>query len=1089
MFNKMSLMEKLISDENIYLAIYSVESYIFNKELYSEKDLKDLRLLKDIFNISTISKWIEKVRTRILELIDNDSLYINVEVYFKPKKFDDNKVVFRPLHIANLLDQIVSVSMMNVLVYDVDSEDHIVMSGLSRLIPHYFYGNRVSSEPEMLFKNWTEQYKTYSSLSNELFAQYHDSHEYRFEVNLDLIDFFPSINPTALYNYICDKLPINITDEEAVLFKKIIEKLMFTKVTNLSSALDRERYYIKHKKAIYKKETFALGIPQGMPQAYLFANLCMIEIDKIYTEEFQGRNLFYVDDSVIFTNEELSGEIFTTHINNINEKIEKWVESLTGAENKLPAELVRFHSKIEYQIVVHSSDGKSTFTNIKDSHEGEIYLRSISRETSKAAFDLNTSYSDEESRILRNKITTINEVIESEIIRITTLLNEIEQSENQTELKSNQAYLKKLVRYKKFFKYRKTEMQYREDDDVINLRNSLIKELKAVIESGNEQGINQFFDQYNEDILGALIGFVFKNSMKPIEENLELIDLLVKLNLLLFGSSNETTSYIYKAYKQYIEGKTYHKDNVDVYESIKGMISLQFPVFKKKNESYIIEYMLTKMKSYKGRDILDQVFLEGDLKKIMYLVNANTDEIRRRVLNAIFSYGFQVELNDMLAISKQANRKLTYGELRILVMLRNKRFKYKYLDYLIDEIDSAELTKGIDYTILQVLKIFKTFIMDPMKIDSTIQVHKYTCDIWKNGSKYLYFYTLHNQEHAVDLIQNAIKIVRAVDYIQISQSDYHILFLACYLHDISMVTFPSLDILQEDRTETNLMAYDLLCGILKLSYENHLDDARSIKKLLKEFYNRMDAFFEGEVRKNHAKDSGREIRHRRELSFIDRALREVIAEVSEAHGSDVREIYMKKSTATNSLVSKKFMEIILRLADLLDMSNYRVSRTILNNNLNNMTELSAFHWLSHVLTEGYELRTEYYPNNNAKKSFLNIRSITEKITLLVSVNLSQLTQDTIKCKCKNVRMNSCYDNKLELICGEKCNQETCNFLCKWFVIKNEYLFMELDALQKYLNSLPDNYYESKITVEIKVNDKTRLSEQEFGIIRGYTNKH
>ncbi len=128
-----------------------------------------------------------------------------------------------------------------------------------------------------------------------------------------------------------------------------------------------------------------------------------------------------------------------------------------------------------------------------------------------------------------------------------------------------------------------------------------------------------------------------------------------------------------------------------------------------------------------------------------------------------------------------------------------------------------------------------------------------------------------------------------------------------------------------------------------------------------------------------------------------------------------------------------------------------------------MTELSAFHWLSHVLTEGYELRTEYYTNNSShEKSFLNIRNITEKITLIIFVNLSQLTQNMIKYKCKNVRMNGCCDNKLELICGEECNQETCNFLCKWFVIKNEYLFMELDTLQKYLNSLLDNYYSSKL---------------------------
>jgi len=92
-------------------------------------------------------------------------------------------------------------------------------------------------------------------------------------------------------------------------------------------------------------------------------------------------------------------------------------------------------------------------------------------------------------------------------------------------------------------------------------------------------------------------------------------------------------------------------------------------------------------------------------------------------------------------------------------------------------------------------------------------VHKYTCDIWKNGSKHLYFYTLHNQEHAVDLIQNSIKIVKAIDYIDISSNDYYILFIACYLHDISMVTFPNLDSIQLDNYNTNKIYSDFVAQV------------------------------------------------------------------------------------------------------------------------------------------------------------------------------------------------------------------------------------------------------------------------------------
>lgn len=60
----------------------------------------------------------------------------------------------------------------------------------------------------------------------------------------------------------------------------------------------------------------------------------------------------------------------------------------------------------------------------------------------------------------------------------------------------------------------------------------------------------------------------------------------------------------------------------------------------------------------------------------------------------------------------------------------------------------------------------------------------------ENGSKHLRFYTLHNQEHAVTLIKVAVRWIHALSLFNLKRSDYFILFAACYLHDISMVTLP-----------------------------------------------------------------------------------------------------------------------------------------------------------------------------------------------------------------------------------------------------------------------------------------------------------
>ena len=88
-------------------------------------------------------------------------------------------------------------------------------------------------------------------------------------------------------------------------------------------------------------------------------------------------------------------------------------------------------------------------------------------------------------------------------------------------------------------------------------------------------------------------------------------------------------------------------------------------------------------------------------------------------------------------------------------------------------------------------------------------------------------------------------------------------------------------------------------------------------------------------------------------------MRELVAEVSEAHCADERNIYGTKSNASSQLMSIKFDKILLRLADLLDMSCYRVSKPILHHNVEQMSEESAFHWISHLLTRGYRLHTKY----------------------------------------------------------------------------------------------------------------------------------
>ena len=1079
--NELSIRERLFSKRNIYLALYSVESFISNRELLDKGDKEELNRLKDKFDEENIEKWIEKIQERLYQLID-DIHYLQAKIFFKPKKYDieNDKVVFRPLHSSSLLDQITAVAMLNILIYDFDADNKISMSNFSRLIPHNFYGNRVAYEPEKLFKPWQEQYKEYTSKANDYYKNFHENGEYRWEVNLDLENFFPSINPVCLYNYIVQQIPVEYGEEDKNMLCKILEKLIFVEIEKLRKE-DLE-IYLGEKK--HKSCKFAIGLPQGLPQSYFLANLLMVEVEKFYKKILPGEMLFYVDDSAVFTNEIIDIEDFGQKIKIINEAINEWMNRLYENESQfISLELLSFVAeKIDlYGIKIHPPGDKSTISNIADSKKGEIYIHCIGRETSKTAFDINTSFSDEESKILLNKTESILKVVNRELDQIDLELKDEQLKEEDKKYK--ESYKKKLVRYRKFFKYRYKDLQFREKSDTQSLQEELLNDLKFLDDNSDRQSsLSEFFELYNEDTLGATIGFVLKTMREMGEDYSALTKNVVKLNQLLFGKNNKNSSYLYVAYKEYIEQFKYEISEVSAYTTLKKIVKERTTYVRKKTDNLKTNFVKNELKKIRGeypvKDIMGQRFYNT-----ANLVMTNSCEIQRQCINAVLSGLMQIEISDDVVLQKNNNRKITYSELRILIYLRNNHFALEDFEKAKEDFVQDEYQHAIDYSIIQVLSVFRTFVSVPAYIDNLILVHKYTCDVWKNGSKHLYFYTLHNQEHAVDLIQNSLKIIRAIDYIDISKNDYYVLFIACYLHDISMVTFPDLDSIQSGSFESNKIYSDFVKNIREEFEKSNLAK-RPVKKLLKEYYLKVDSFYEKLVRDNHARNSAIEIRNRHELSFIDSALREIVAEVSEAHGYNVKDIYKIKSTASSRLWSSKFTKIILRLADLLDMSNYRVSALVLNHNLDNMGDVSRFHWLSHLVTTGYEIETDYYLDKGKKANFLEKNSIVEKVMLRVDVELPQLTHEN-PYGCTMMALESIDKTTIKVKCGKKCTSDKCNFLCKWFVQKNYYLFLELAALQEYLESLPDNYFKPEIEVVVNSSERNRLSSKQFTLLKKY----
>ena len=422
--------EYLLSDENIYHAIYSLKSYVFEYDLLCQEDRILYHRLQDKFDEKYINIIILKVKDRIIELLREDK-YIEAEVYFKPKKITEDGIIeFRPLHTTDLITQIAIVSMLHLFIYEIpDKEDDhlkLKLSNLSRLIPSDFYGNRVSVKPEYLFKPWKQQYQKYNQNSNEALTRYHTSLEYKYEVTLDLKNFFPTINPIIVYYYIIAHLPAYLEEKELDLLKQILRKLLFCKLkTKLDKRITEQYFKVNEKLESDKGEItedlrsygFVRGIPQGLPQSYFFGNIYMISVSKIFKEKFPGKSYFYVDDSVLFTNYVLEeAEQFKDQLKEINNCLQKDAEEKIKNHKEdnhsiYPKGTEEFYeNKRLYGVEVHL-DGKSTYSRLDSLDKSEVYLKCISREMSQVGSDFFKMYSDEENKNLEAKLDILSQQV------------------------------------------------------------------------------------------------------------------------------------------------------------------------------------------------------------------------------------------------------------------------------------------------------------------------------------------------------------------------------------------------------------------------------------------------------------------------------------------------------------------------------------------------------------------------------------------------------------------------------------------------------------------------------------------------------
>lgn len=473
--------QQITSPEEIYKAIYSLESYIFEKHLLKNADYQDFILLQDKYNEEFIDKFTQKCIKRIKTIINSDTLF-DCYIFFRPKKYKKktDEVEFRPLHSASLTDQICMVVLLSALMFD-DSSDKRKLSAISRLLPANFYGNIPSLKVTEVFKPWNKQYKDYSSDTIDASRRFLNNKKFKNELTLDLERFFPSVNPAFIYNFILSKWSVNAFENDIDCLKIILAKLLYFNV-DIPSSL-KKYYYPPSLKP--KKLAYNIGIAQGLPQAYFFGNICMSVIASDIKKQFKGESFFYVDDSVVFTNEEVNQQKIDCLVENINEKIEEY----THLPDINHVDLLKHQEQTSdvYELNIHPLGEKSVFNPIKPIDS----LSLLAAPASTFHSEMRTSQDEFEDIGLLKKAIALLEAVDKLI----------------KDNKNNKAELKRLNRFRKFYRNRVNILKHAQSlDDFVDE-----KDINAFI---SKYGLNappknsDFFDLLDNDV------FLFESQLK-----------------------------------------------------------------------------------------------------------------------------------------------------------------------------------------------------------------------------------------------------------------------------------------------------------------------------------------------------------------------------------------------------------------------------------------------------------------------------------------------------------------------------------------------------------------------------------------------
>jgi len=446
-----------------------------------------------------------------------------------------------------------------------------------------------------------------------------------------------------------------------------------------------------------------------------------------------------------------------------------------------------------------------------------------------------------------------------------------------------------------------------------------------------------------------------------------------------------------------------------------------------------------------------------------------------------YSKLFHVYLEKNFQFRKVNNTNLSIIETKILLYIRNPYEENSDIEHTINSLikkNNLELNYlKTDYNLFEVLDELVDEVKESNLLFNLIDTHHYVNSLWSNGSLVFRNYTSHNETHSLHIIRTTNELLKIIEGVSLNAYEKYLVFMAAYLHDISLIIPPETGKIKIEKKDEHKFPE------IKLISEEKENQTHLIHSLMLKYLD----FLSEKLRDSHAIDSGDIIEFKEELQFIDKAQKGYISQISRLHVAEPDKLkFPKKFPGSHGVghydLDREKMAKVLRVADVLDITNQRVRKLFLEYNLNYMTDYSKYHWASHLITDHVE-----YSANTMFVEKVSESPLSETIDIIIYLNYKNNRLHNLM---TDLDINVVDEENYKISIGEKKKSRVIKvpFSVKWFIKKNKYLFEELLIFKEMLNS-KYKFSSTNFNIYIKYSEKTiKIKSELLNVVKKFVDK-